>query len=117
MKSKYIQDYKHIKSVSVLVPQDMQTNEIAGKILTNYSDGGVCTSKAFFWSGKFSEGDFFENGLKLVSCGGSGYNKLHSNLCAMFQPFFENYADVSGLDSGLINAWFEQHGYRVHEII
>ena len=117
MTKKHIQEYKHIASVSVLVLQDINTKEIVGKVLTNYSDGGVCTSKAFFWGGKFSEGEFYENGFKIVSSGGSGYNKLHSNLCAMFAPFFETYAEVSDLDSGALNSWFERHGYKLNEVI
>lgn len=114
---KNILDYKHVQSVRVIVLQDAETQELAGKIIANYSDSGVCTSKVWIYKGKFSEGEFFEYGFGLNSAGGSGYDKLSATICAAFRPFFDSYQDVAELDSGAIESWFRKHGYIATTIL
>jgi len=115
--TKEIHQLKHISSVSVLVFQNIATKEIAGKFVANYSDGGVCTAKAFFWRGKFSEDKHYELGFQTVRCGGSGYNKLHACLAASFKPHFDSYSEIADLDSGCLDKWFNSHGYSVTTIL
>lgn len=103
---------KHVQSVRVVVLQDLNTNDIVGKIIANYSDNGVCTTQAFIYGGKFADAD-----LAPTSCGGSGYDKFNSCLCAIFGNLFETYKEVSDLDAGLISKWFEQHGYKATSLI
>jgi len=112
MSKKNVLNLKHASSVRVLVLQDAITNDIVGKIIANFSDGGICTTQAFIWGGKFGEAD-----LSAKSCGGSGYDKFNSCLTAIFLDVFDNYQDVKELDSGLINFWFANHGYNVTTVL
>jgi mannose/cellobiose epimerase-like protein (N-acyl-D-glucosamine 2-epimerase family) len=104
---KDVREMKHGSSISVIVLQDSATKEIVGKILTQYSDSGVCSSEAWIWDGTLA----LKTNRICARCSGSGYNKLASNLCNMFRPFFETYSEVSDLDSGILESWFAKHGY------
>lgn len=106
-------DLKHVKSVRVIALQDLETNEIAGKIVANFSDNGVCTAQAFIHTGKLSQWQ-----MKPVSCGGAGYDKLNSCLADMFYwQCFENWSEVKDLEAGLLNKWFESHGYKATVLV
>jgi hypothetical protein len=112
---KDVRQMKHGSSISVIVLQDIETKELVGKILTQYSDNGVCSSEAWIWDGKLSK-DTLKTDRLCANCSGSGYDKLARNLCRMFLPFFESYGEVSDLDSGMMVTWFKQHGYIANRI-
>lgn len=110
---KNILENKHVQSVSVLVLQNADTKEIAGKIISAYSDSGICKTQAFIRSGKLANP---EHSL-IAQCSGGGYNKLHSNLMSMFHPVFNDYQAVKDLDAGLLHKWFNSHGYILTEVV
>lgn len=83
---KNIFDYKHVKSVSVLLLQDITTREIRGKIIANFSDnpnGSVCTAQII----SYDHDPMNEKNAFIVSnpcigkAGGYGYDKLSSAVC------------------------------------
>lgn len=108
---KPVTQLKHCASVSVWVLQDATTLEIAGKIISNYSDAGVCTTQAWIYSGSLASDTFMRS-----SCGGSGYDKLNSNLCAIMSERF-NYEQARDLDAGLIQKWFASYGYLATNVL
>lgn len=110
---KPVTQLKQCKSVSVWVLQDAVTQEIAGKIISHYSDAGVCSTEAWIYQGSLANDD----SPMQARCGGSGYNKFASNLCAIMSSKFETYADVRDLDAGLIHKWFAKHGYVATQLL
>lgn len=83
---KNIFDYKHVKQTSVIVLFDTKTNELAGKIIANWSDnpmGTVCTAQVIIYGDE-------KRGIKLKAnkhiligkAGGYGYDKLSSAIAS-----------------------------------
>lgn len=95
MNRKSIFDYKFVKSVSVAILVDKETKDVAGKIISNWSDnpaGTVCTSQVILWepqkygitpkrepySSRLLEGDYDVS--MIGKAGGYGYCKLSSSI-------------------------------------
>ena len=112
MTKKYVTELRHCASVSVWILQDAETKELAGKIISNFSDGGVCTTGIWIYGGKLAT-----DGSLQRSCGGSGYDKLNSNLCALMRSKFDSYKEVADLDAGLIESWFLKHDYLATAVL
>ena len=108
---KPVTQLKHCASVSVWILQDAITLEIAGKIISNFSDAGTCTTQAWIYSGSLASDTEMR-----ASCGGAGYDKFNSNLCAIMSKRF-NYDQARDLDAGLIQKWFVNHGYLATNVL
>ena len=108
---KDILNMSHVASVGVIAIQDAKTNDIVGKIISQFNDSGTATTKVYIHSGALADLE-----LKQKSCGGSGYNKLNSNLMSMFCDHFE-YQDCKELEAGSLNAFFNRHGYSVFTLL
>ena len=94
MTTKNIFDYSHVKSVSAFALINIDTAEIVGRIIANFSDnpaGSVCTAQIFFdhpklvkktesYKTEFLKGQTFEKPL-IGKAGGYGYDKLSSAIC------------------------------------
>ena len=108
---KPVTQLKHCASVSVWVLQDATTLEIAGQIISNFSDSNVCTTQAWIYLGSLAN----DTSMR-ASCGGSGYDKFNSNICAIMSERF-NYDQARDLKAGLIEKWFASHGYIATNIL
>ena len=108
---KDILNMSHVASVGVIAIQDAKTNEIVGKIISQFNDSGTATTKVYIHSGALANLE-----LTQKSCGGSGYNKLNSNLMSIFCDHFE-YQDCKELEAGSLNAFFNRHGYSVFTLL
>lgn len=108
---KDILSMKHVESVRVMAIQDAKTNDIVGKIISQFNDSGTVATKAYIYSGALA-------GLKLSqkSCGGGGYDKLNSNLMAIFCDHF-SYQECKDLEAGNLNSFFNRHGYSVFTLL
>lgn len=102
-------DLKHVSSVSVAILQDAISKEYVGRIVSNHSDRGVCSTGVWIYSGAL-EGSY------KASAGGWGYNKLDSNLASIFASRF-SYDGIKELEAGLTETWFAKHGYVYTTII
>jgi len=113
-----VYDMKGMKSVSAYVL--LYKGRYAGRIVANWSDnpnGSVCTAAVMIFDGPLSDMP-----VTTGKAGGYGYDKMSAAVN-------EAICKVASKDSGLVvpdfggagmsvvGAWFEEHGYKIHDII
>jgi len=127
---KNIFDYKHVKSVSVYILQDKTTNEIRGKIISNYSDnpnGSVCTTQIISYDHRetvIKTSDdrrvyplVLEN-PSIGRAGGYGYDKESSALSqALMKQGFSVRFSGSGIESKQCQEFFDKYNLEIISIL
>lgn len=123
--TKNIIDYKHVKSVSVLILTDKK-KELAGKIIANYSDnpsGSVCTAQVFLYPSfktikpkikKYDKSLLVIGGQPydaplIGTAGGYGYDKLSSAIANAFERNCTEHPPIkfNGAGIGAVKEWFK----------
>jgi len=120
-------DYKHVKSVSVYILQDKTTNEIRGKIISNFSDnpnGSVCTTQIITYDFLTGNDPEFDNGLLVLNnpcigkAGGYGYDKRSTALASALrkQDIYTTFSG-RGIESAECREFFDNYNLEIISIL
>lgn len=96
---KNIFDYKHVKSVSMMILQDKTTREIRGKIIANFSDnpnGSVCTAQIISYDYQGQSNPLILLDPCIGKAGGYGYDKLSTAVAQALRKAGFGFVGFSG---------------------